>query len=88
MVDPNVSQISLGFSGDKVTKAADVRFLICGEKNAIQKVSDKKKNIIYSLPGVLSRSSLRLSHRRAVSQTDQQGEVLARSPMSVFAEQF
>lgn len=87
MVDPDVSQVRLRFSGDEVTETADVRFLICGAKKCHPKGQWQKKEIIYSLLGVLSQSSLRLSHTGAVSRDDHQGAVLARIPTSVSAAQ-
>lgn len=86
-MDPDVSQVRLRFSGDEVTETADVRFLICGAKKCHPKGQWQKKEIIYSLLGVLSQSSLRLSHTRAVSKEDHQGAVLARIPTSVSAAQ-
>lgn len=86
-MDPDVSQVCLRFSGDEVTETADVRFLICGAKKCHPKGQWQKKEIIYSLLGVLSQSSLRLSHTRAVSKEDHQGAVLARIPTSVSAAQ-
>lgn len=56
VVNPDVSQIGLGFGGDKVTKTADVGFLICGEKKCHPKGQrgEKKPLLIYSPLGVLS----------------------------------
>lgn len=90
MVEPDVSQISLRFSGDKITKTADVRFLICGEKKCHPKGQwQEKKNHLLSAWSSESEliTSLSESHTRAVRAKDHQGAALARIPMSGSAAQ-